>query len=95
MHRAALFGSKDPTPTETFIEAGRQIRRILVESTEQQQLHGYLNYAFGDERLQALYGYEPWRLERLMELKTKYDPCGKFDFYNPIPQARRTHCHGE
>ncbi|KAI1377706.1 FAD binding domain-containing protein [Hypoxylon crocopeplum] len=44
----------------------------------------YLNYAIGDESLEALYGYEPWRLERLRGLKAKYDPHNRFRFYNPI-----------
>lgn len=48
----------------------------------------YLNYAFGDEPLEAMYGYEPWRLERLMKLKAKYDPHQKFSYYNPIPPAK-------
>ena len=31
-----------------------------------------------------LYGYEPWRLEKLRGLKKVYDPKGKFNFYNPV-----------
>ncbi|KAK0637467.1 hypothetical protein B0T17DRAFT_483777 [Bombardia bombarda] len=44
----------------------------------------YVNYASGDETLQALYGYEPWRLARLRQLKKKYDPKGQFNFYAGI-----------
>ncbi|CAH0003347.1 unnamed protein product [Clonostachys byssicola] len=38
----------------------------------------YLNYAIGDEPLEALYGYEPWRLATLRALKAKYDPKNRF-----------------
>lgn len=44
----------------------------------------YVNYASGRESLEAMYGYEPWRLERLRKLKAKYDPEGRFSYYNPI-----------
>ena len=48
------------------------------------QLNAYVNYAFGDETQEEVYGYEPWRLERLRALKKKYDPLGGFNFYEPI-----------
>jgi hypothetical protein len=44
----------------------------------------YMNYARGGESLEARYGYEPWRLERLRKLKRRYDPENKFAWYNPI-----------
>ncbi|KAL9596385.1 MAG: hypothetical protein Q9219_005820 [cf. Caloplaca sp. 3 TL-2023] len=44
----------------------------------------YPNYAAGDEPVEALYGYESWRLERLRALKQQYDPHNSFRFYNPI-----------
>ncbi|KAL8767160.1 MAG: hypothetical protein Q9209_006251 [Squamulea sp. 1 TL-2023] len=44
----------------------------------------YLNYANGDETLEAVYGYDSWRLERLRALKKRYDPNNNFRFYNPI-----------
>lgn len=45
----------------------------------------YVNYAQGNETLQAMYGHESWRLERLGTLKRKYDPKGQFSFFAPIP----------
>ena len=48
------------------------------------KMYVYQNYAHS-EPLQAYYGYEPWRLERLEQLKAKYDPQGHFDGYAPIP----------
>lgn len=44
----------------------------------------YVNYAFGTEPLEQMYGHEPWRLEKLRSLKNKYDPFGRFNYYNPI-----------
>ncbi|PHH80589.1 hypothetical protein CDD80_848 [Ophiocordyceps camponoti-rufipedis] len=44
----------------------------------------YVNHAAGGETVESLYGYEPWRLERLRHLKAKYDPKNSFRFYNPI-----------
>ena len=44
----------------------------------------YVNYAAGTESLESIYGYEPWRLERLRALKHKYDPLNKFAYYIPF-----------
>ena len=46
----------------------------------------YVNYAQGKdyETLQSIYGYEPWRLEKLRSLKAKYDPQNRFRFFEPI-----------
>ncbi|GAP88449.1 putative 6-hydroxy-D-nicotine oxidase [Rosellinia necatrix] len=44
----------------------------------------YVNFAAGDETVEALYGHEPWRLQRLRSLKAKYDPQNRFRWFNPI-----------
>ncbi|KAL9622087.1 MAG: hypothetical protein Q9160_003586 [Pyrenula sp. 1 TL-2023] len=46
----------------------------------------YVNYAAGHpyESLESLYGYEPWRLDRLRGLKAKYDPNNSFGYFVPI-----------
>ncbi|OTB10566.1 hypothetical protein K445DRAFT_69980 [Daldinia sp. EC12] len=46
----------------------------------------YVNYATGNkyESQESIYGYEPWRLDRLRGLKKKYDPKNRFRFYVPI-----------
>ena len=44
----------------------------------------YVNYAFGDEPAEQVYGYERWRLQRLRALKRKYDPHNRFGYYNAI-----------
>jgi hypothetical protein len=51
---------------------------------DSRNLNTYVNYAFGDESQQAMYGYESWRLEKLKQLKRQYDPRGKFNHLAPI-----------
>lgn len=63
---------------------GEHLRQILYHGSEQDEMHSYVNYAFGSEGPEAWYGNEPWRLERLRSLKAKYDPEGRFSFYAPI-----------
>ncbi|KAI3390594.1 hypothetical protein diail_9111 [Diaporthe ilicicola] len=62
---------------------GTRMRLALLDGSGQ-PLHAYVNYAHGDESLEALYGYEDWRLWRLRRLKAKYDPFVKFGYYAPI-----------
>lgn len=63
---------------------GEGIRRILHDADGGGEMHTYVNYAHGDESLEEVYGYETWRLARLRALKVKYDPLGRFGFYEPI-----------
>ncbi|KAL8998301.1 MAG: hypothetical protein Q9169_002615 [Polycauliona sp. 2 TL-2023] len=66
-------------------EYGNKARAIWhAGDTPGRQITAYLNYANGDESLEAVYGYERWRLERLRALKKQYDPDNQFRFYNPI-----------
>lgn len=44
----------------------------------------YVNYDTGVESLEATYGYEPWRLQKLRGLKAKYDPNNRFRYFMPI-----------
>lgn len=60
------------------------MREILRVGSGSSELHAYVNYANGEETLEQLYGYEPWRLEKLRTLKAEYDPLGRFSFYAPI-----------
>ncbi|KAI4173931.1 MAG: hypothetical protein LQ343_002699 [Gyalolechia ehrenbergii] len=69
-----------------FANKARQIWH--TGDTPGRQVTAYLNYANGDESLEALYGYESWRLGRLRALKRRYDPYNRFRFFNPI---RRNH----
>ncbi|KAH7397220.1 hypothetical protein BKA66DRAFT_408214 [Pyrenochaeta sp. MPI-SDFR-AT-0127] len=67
----------------TAWEIGTKIRSTLLEGAEA-KLEAYVNYARGDENVEEIYGYEPWRLEKLRKLKKEYDPHGRFNFYAPI-----------
>ncbi|KAK7738601.1 hypothetical protein SLS62_011370 [Diatrype stigma] len=46
----------------------------------------YVNYVLWNpwETRESIYGPEPWRLERLNQLKGQYDPENRFRFYVPI-----------
>lgn len=46
----------------------------------------YVNYAHDDETRESIYGYEPWRLQRLRKLKGKYDPHGAFNGFHPVQE---------
>jgi len=60
------------------------MRKALLDGSGSKELHAYVNYAFGDETLQEMYGFETWRVPRLRGLKKKYDPDGRFNYYAPI-----------
>ncbi|KAK2761671.1 hypothetical protein FQN54_001499 [Arachnomyces sp. PD_36] len=77
------------TPVDAALDAkaadlGTKLRDILHQGSGREELHAYVNYAFGDETPQQLYGAEGWRQERLRSLKQKYDAQGKFSFYAPV-----------
>ncbi|APA15090.1 hypothetical protein sscle_14g098600 [Sclerotinia sclerotiorum 1980 UF-70] len=77
------YPPNDETLQRDMIKLGKQIRNVMLNGTGE-KLHAYVNYATGDESQEALYGYEPWRLERLRKLKKEYDPLGRFNFFGPI-----------
>jgi hypothetical protein len=68
-------------------------KQRFVKTSGYGRLQQYVNYgnttSSSEDPLEALYGYEPWRLERLRDLKQKYDPENMFRWYQPIipPQA--------
>ncbi|PYH85967.1 FAD-binding domain-containing protein [Aspergillus uvarum CBS 121591] len=69
----------------TAIEVGDALRRIILEGSGREELHVYVNFAAGDEAPEQIYGYEEWRLDKLKELKKKYDPERRFSYFAPIP----------
>ncbi|KAE8150125.1 FAD binding domain-containing protein [Aspergillus avenaceus] len=75
---------KDSNQTDAALKLVDEIRGLWNAGQPDRKPVTYVNYAFGDESLDSMYGYEPWRLERLRELKKKYDPSNQFRFYNPI-----------
>lgn len=77
------YPANDATVHKSVVKVGEQIRATFLRGTGL-ELRAYLNYASGDESQEALFGYEPWRLQRLRKLKKKYDPFGRFNLYGPI-----------
>ncbi|KAL3478660.1 hypothetical protein BJX99DRAFT_224109 [Aspergillus californicus] len=77
--------STDEETENEAIALGDTLREILHEKSGSEELHAYVNYAAGNEGPKNWYGYEPWRLEKLQELKRKYDPDAKFSYYAPVP----------
>ncbi|KAH9887488.1 FAD-binding domain-containing protein [Xylariomycetidae sp. FL2044] len=68
---------------ETMLRYAEGMREALRAGSGE-PLHAYVNYAFGDESSQAVYGYDEWRLARLRRLNARYDPQGKFNFHKPF-----------
>lgn len=66
------------------VAIGKQITQFWADGQPGEEQHIYVNYAYGDELLEQMYGSEPWRLERLRAAKATYDPNNRFGFYNPI-----------
>lgn len=76
----------DPSLDAAAISWGEETREMVhAGQAPGSDLNVYVNYAFGSETLQSMYGYEPWRLAKLEGLKNEWDPHGKFSFYMPIP----------
>lgn len=82
------YPANDAAAEKFALRLGRQIRTAMLNGTGL-ELRAYVNYAKGDESQEAVYGYEPWRLERLRQLKKRYDPLRRFNFYEPIKVVRQ------
>ncbi|KAK6600158.1 6-hydroxy-D-nicotine oxidase 1 [Botrytis cinerea] len=68
-------------------EFGEKRRKYLLDGSEDpEHLRAYVNYTDGDESLQAIYGWETWRLEKLKKLKAQWDPKNAMRYYVPIEQ---------
>ncbi|KAH6629015.1 hypothetical protein C7974DRAFT_453544 [Boeremia exigua] len=81
-----IYAPSSTAEDDAVKQLGNQLREVLREGTGSEELHTYVNYAYGDEGTESWFGYETWRQDRLKELKNKYDPEGKFSFYAPISQ---------
>ncbi|KFA71410.1 hypothetical protein S40288_04307 [Stachybotrys chartarum IBT 40288] len=73
-----------PSRDEEAAYIGKELRRILHEGSGRENLHAYVNYAYGSESPAELYGEESWRQSHLRDLKNKFDHMGRFSFYAPI-----------
>jgi hypothetical protein len=81
-----LYFEQTPENLEVSRKYGNMIQNALFKGTGFNERHTYVNYANGDESLAEIYG-EPWRVHKLKQLKKKYDPNGRFNFYNPLTSA--------
>ncbi|CAI7668893.1 unnamed protein product [Penicillium manginii] len=63
----------------------KKLRDQLVPTSGFDSLTTYINYAHGDEGPEVWYGKD--NLPRLVQLKKKWDPEGKFGAGNPIPRS--------
>ncbi|KAI4092488.1 MAG: hypothetical protein L6R37_007565 [Teloschistes peruensis] len=88
---ALLTQYTSPTANDAIgPQYGRRFRSIVIAGDGPgRRLNAYVNYAYGDETVEQIYGYEDSRLQRLLALKRQYDPQGKFDFFNPIIPINR------
>ncbi|KAJ7762585.1 FAD binding domain protein, partial [Mycena metata] len=69
---------------EEAVRLGKEMREIALGGVADGRLDAYVNYAHGDEGVEAWYGHETWRIDKLRALKEKYDPHNRFAFYAPI-----------
>ena len=77
--------SHDTALAAVAYDYSHQARALLhAGETLGHTLNTYVIYASTDETPEMLYGDEPWRLERFRGLKRRYNPRGRFNFYNPI-----------
>lgn len=88
--RSSSFQVEVPTENDDLRPVARQwaddIQNLWNGGQPEEKPSNYVNYATGFESLPSMYGYESWRLERLVALKAAYDPLNRFRFYNPIVQ---------
>lgn len=63
--------------------ASTQLRKIFINGAKGNGgHHSYVNYAYGEETLEEMYGAE--NLRRLHQLKKVYDPRNRFRYYAPL-----------
>lgn len=77
------YDASNATQDALATSYGVKVRNAMLAGTGE-KLGAYVNYAIGDESNEAVYGYEKWRLERLRGLKKKYDPQGRFAYFEKI-----------
>ncbi|RAL17141.1 FAD-binding oxidoreductase [Aspergillus homomorphus CBS 101889] len=60
------------------------VRDLFIDGQPNRLPSAHVSYALGIEPLEQIYGYEPWRLEKLRALKAEYDPYNKFAYHLPV-----------
>lgn len=64
---------------------GAELRSDMAATSGYDNLTVYLNYAYGDETLEQIFGEE--KLPKLASLKAEYDPTNAFGFYHALPTS--------
>ncbi|KAL8669474.1 MAG: hypothetical protein Q9168_005936 [Polycauliona sp. 1 TL-2023] len=81
-------GAKDHSNEEIYDEFLSKNQDAWIKTSGYGRLQQYVNYGHGSkDPPEALYGYEPWRLERLRALKRQLDPEGLFNAYQPFVEG--------
>lgn len=76
---------KSPSHEADFDEWLSAQQHAFIKTSGYGRLQQYVNYGHGSkDPVEALYGYEPWRLEKLRKLKAEFDPEGHFSGYQPF-----------
>lgn len=87
MMTATPFNMTDRAAFEGHLD---EWKRKFINVSGYGRLQQYVNYGNTTSTMpdlpEALYGYEPWRLERLRDLKKLYDPGNVFRWYQPLIQ---------
>lgn len=91
----AETGEQNRALHELAVQSGEEIKRLLVQGAKEQGggSHSYVNYAYGGETLEEVYGKEG--LGRLRKLKREFDPRNRFGYYVPVEPAEETEGHDE
>jgi hypothetical protein len=76
---------KNPVGEDVIDEWLSKQQDAFIATSGYGRLQQYVNYGHGSkDPPEALYGYEPWRLEKLRRLKREFDPEGWFNGYQPL-----------
>ncbi|KAL1863002.1 FAD-linked oxidoreductase alt4 [Diaporthe australafricana] len=88
MMTATPFNMDDRDAFEKYLD---EWKRKYISVSGYGRLQQYVNYGNTTSTMpdppDALYGYEPWRLETLRALKKLYDPENVFRWYQPLVQS--------
>lgn len=68
----------------------KERQALLIKTSGYGRLQQYVNYGHGSghDPVESLYGYEPWRLEKLGRVKAALDPEHHFSGYQPLPKTK-------
>ena len=87
IHICSMFQMRwdelDSPIAEEVNNFGKEVRGDFVATSGYPELSAYVNYAWGDETPEQIYGRE--KLPRLLALKKKWDPDNVFRYSNGLP----------